>query len=467
MRRKRAGRIAPGPAVFVVTLALALAPLVWAQRTQLKPGWNLFSPQQDAELGRQLSQDAEKQLPMLNNARVDDYLNRLGQRLAANAPGEKFSYRFRAVNDRSINAFALPGGYLYIHRGVIEAAENEAQLAGVMGHEIAHASLRHGTNQASRASAAQLGLGILGGVLGSGSTGAVLTQVGANIFAGTFLLTYSRNAERQADLGGTQMLYDAGYDPRAMAQFFEKLHAQGQRSRMPEWFSSHPRPENRMELAMEEVQRLGGPPPNYRTDSAEFQEIKRLVASMPEPPKSGGGASSGAAGGSAPASAPAAPASRLRQLDHPWLTIGYPENWRVYAQGAAATVAPEGGIVRGASGNTEVAWGAMLNVFSPQADSRGRITVEAATQQLINSMRQRNSGLRVRQSARRVTVGGQRGLSTVLDNPSALGGREIIWMVTALRGNDLVWFLGVAPEKDFRGYERTFQAMVGSIRFRR
>lgn len=459
MRGKRGAGLAAGPVAFIVTLALVLAPALWAQRTPLKPGWNLFSPQQDAELGRQLSQDAEKQLPMLNHARVDEYLNRLGQRLAVHAPGEKFSYRFRAVNDRSINAFALPGGYLYVHRGVIEAAENEAQLAGVMGHEIAHASLRHGTNQASRGYAAQLGLGVLGGVLGSGSTAAVLTQVGANIFAGTFLLKYSRNAERQADLGGTQMLYDAGYDPRAMAQFFEKLHAQGQRSRMPEWFSSHPRPENRMELAMEEVQRLGGPPANYRTDSAEFQEIKRLVAALPEPPKSGSGA--------APVAAPAAPASRLRQLDHPWLTIGYPENWQAYAQGAAATVAPEGGIVRGAGGRTEVAWGAMLNVFSPQADSRGRISVEAATQQLVNQMRQGNPDLRVRQAARRVTISGHRGLSTLLDNPSAAGGREIVWMVSVLRGNDLVYFLGVAPERDFRSYERTFQAMVSSIRFRR
>jgi len=160
-------------------ISLTLASSAFAQRTPLKPGgMNFFSPQQDVELGQKVAQDAERQLAMLNRPQVDDYLNRLGRRLAANAPGEKHPYQFKCVNDSTINAFALPGGFLYINRGTIEAASNEAELAGVMGHEIGHVALRHGTNQASKQYLAQAPLAILGSVLGGNSAGAILAQVG-------------------------------------------------------------------------------------------------------------------------------------------------------------------------------------------------------------------------------------------------------------------------------------------------
>ena len=162
---------------------------------------------------------------MLNNARLDTYVNNLGRRLAAKAPGEKYPYRFKVVNEKSINAFALPGGPVYINRGAIEAADNEAQLAGVLAHEISHVALRHGTNQASKASAAQLPLAILGGVIGNDTTKGALAQLGASFAVNSILLKYSRTAESQADIMGTQILYDAGYDPRAMAQFFQKIEA--------------------------------------------------------------------------------------------------------------------------------------------------------------------------------------------------------------------------------------------------
>lgn len=267
--------------VLVAALALLLAPLAWADRTQLKPGWNMFSPEQDVEVGQQVSQDAEQQLPMLNNSRVDDYLNDLGRRLATKAPGEKYPYQFKAVNDQAINAFALPGGPIYINRGVIEAADNEAQLAGVMAHEISHVALRHGTNQASKASAAQLPLAILGGLLGSNSTAAALTQLGANFAVNSVLLKYSRSAETEADTLGTQILYDSGYDPRAMAQFFEKIQAQNRGGQPVEFFSNHPNPGNRIERVGEEIDNLGGVRRGSDTSSREFDRIKQSLQSLP------------------------------------------------------------------------------------------------------------------------------------------------------------------------------------------
>ena len=169
-------------AAIAVALALVLAPLqtALAERTQLRPGWNMFTPEQDVQLGKEASQQAEKQVQLLNDRRVDDYLNRLGQRLASKAPGYKYPYSYRAVNDRAINAFALPGGPVYINRAIIETADSEAQLAGVMAHETAHVALRHGTNQATKAQAWQMPLAILGAASGNGIL-AALTQLGARL----------------------------------------------------------------------------------------------------------------------------------------------------------------------------------------------------------------------------------------------------------------------------------------------
>src|SRR5438477_3293311 len=267
---------------FFVGLSLLLVPGASAQRTQLKPGWNKFSPQDDITLGKRAATDAERQLPLCNAPKVDAYLTELGVRLAAKLPtgGVQYPFEFHCVNDKAINAFALPGGFVYVNRGAIEAADNEAQLAGVMAHELSHVALRHGTNQATKAQAAQGFLGIASGIFGGSAGGALLTQLGA-FAAGGVLLRYSRSAESQADVMGTQVLYDSGYDPRAMAQFFEKLEAESQGKNPPEFFSDHPNPEHRVERVDEEVEKLGGVQPNFKRDSAEFEAVKREVLALP------------------------------------------------------------------------------------------------------------------------------------------------------------------------------------------
>ena len=181
-------------------------------------------------MGRQVSKEAESQLSIIRNGDIASYIDSLGRQLASRAPGEKYPYQFKVVNDKAINAFALPGGFVYVNRGAIEAADNEAQIAGVMAHEIGHVVLRHGTNQASKAYVAQAPLSILGGVLGSNSIGSVLAQLGIGFAANSLFLKYSRDAESQADLMGTQILYDSGYNPNAMVEFFEKIQAESKGS---------------------------------------------------------------------------------------------------------------------------------------------------------------------------------------------------------------------------------------------
>jgi predicted Zn-dependent protease len=291
---------------------------------------------------------------------VDGYLNSLGRRLAEKAPGEKYPYQFKGVNDMSINAFALPGGFLYVNRGTIEAAENEAQLAGVMGHEIGHVALRHGTNQATKAYAWQLPLAAVGGVVGSNSLAGVLAQLGAGFAVNSVLLKYSRDAERQADLVGTQILYDNRYDPRAMAQFFEKIEAEGKGGRPPQFLSSHPNPENRMQSVLKETEKLGGLPANYKSDSAEFQEIKRYIRSLPPAPK-GGSQRQPSRQEQGRLQKPPRPSDRLQTYSGELLQLSHPDNWRVYGQGHSQTLAPEGGIV----GDQALGYGVIISVLSP------------------------------------------------------------------------------------------------------
>jgi len=191
-------------------------------QTNVKPGFNLFSPEQDIEIGRQSAAEVERQMPLVKDAAAQRYLNGVGRRLTQQAPGAKYPYQFKLVNAAEINAFALPGGFMFVNRGLIEAASSEGELAGVMAHEISHVALRHGTNQASKASLAQSGLGVLGGAMGGGGLSEIIGAVGGFGLNAVFL-KFSRKAEEQADIVGTQILAKAGYDPMDMARFFEKL----------------------------------------------------------------------------------------------------------------------------------------------------------------------------------------------------------------------------------------------------
>jgi len=441
---------------------LVLVSVQWAfpQRTQLKPGRNLFSPQQDVELGRQVAQDAEQKLPMLNDSRVDDYLNRLGKKLAANAPGEKYPYQFKCVNDASINAFALPGGFLYVNRGTIEAADNEAELAGVIGHEIGHVALRHGTNQATKQYLAQFPLAILGGVLGSNSFGSILAQMGTAFTLNSVLLKYSRNDERQADLLGAQILYDSGYDPRYLATFFDKLET---RQRGSDFFSSHPNPENRIQTINAEISRLGPGNAGGTNNSADFRKIQQRLKSLPPAPEAGSIQDQGRDSGVRSQGRPARPSSRYQGFSVDNMNVRHPDNWEAFGESRAFTLAPRGGIVE--SGNAEaLAYGAIMSVYQPSSGSRPGL--KEASDQLVRELQSSNSAMRLSNDRGQIRVDGQPALSRIFINNSPLSGREMDWMVTVLRPEGLVYFIFVAPEQEFGDYQRAFEEILDSVRFK-
>lgn len=276
---------------MLLTLGLvALSPvLLYAvERFNFQPGFNLFSRDQDVEVGRKASAEIDSNLPLIQDGQVDGYVSGLGMRLSAVAPnqsgGAKYPWTFRVVNSSEINAFALPGGFIYVNRGAIEAAQDEAQIAGVLAHEEGHVVMRHGTHQASEMMLAQAPLSILAGLLGqSSSLASQLAQLGLSFGVNSILLRNSRSAESQADEVGTYILYRVGYDPHAMAQFFEIIQRKYPQQTI-QFFSDHPNPGNRIRNVDEEIPRLG-PGKNWKEDSPEFQAVKRKLQHMPPAPK--------------------------------------------------------------------------------------------------------------------------------------------------------------------------------------
>jgi len=275
----------PHRAAVVLAIALIAASPLHAQ-TAVAPSHNKYTPAQDVSLGRQAAEDIEDQLPLLRDRSVNSYVSSLGRRLVNAIPSnmrrDEFRYSFRVVNVRDVNAFALPGGPIYINRGMLEAARSEGELAGVLAHELSHVVLRHGTAQATKATPYQLGAlaGAVAGALIGGRVGTVVSQ-GTQIGLGTAFLRFGRQFEREADLLGAQIMARAGYDPRQMASMFETLQrASGPGG--PEFLSSHPNPGNRQAAIAREAEMLRVSGRN--SNSSDFRNAQARLDRMSAAP---------------------------------------------------------------------------------------------------------------------------------------------------------------------------------------
>jgi beta-barrel assembly-enhancing protease len=430
-------------------------------------GFNMFSAQEEVQAGQQSAGKVAAQLPVLPDSDpVTIYVQRLGAQLAAHAPGEKWPYSFHVVNQKEINAFALPGGPVFVNVGTIQAADNEAELAGVMAHEISHVVQRHGTRAASKQMAAQLPLAVLGGVMGQGAL-SQMAQMGLGFGLGSYFLKNSRKSESEADLLGTDIMYDTGFNPRAMADFFEKIQSQGG-ARGPQFFSDHPDPGNRAQAVGAEVATLPRKA-SYRSDSAEFRDVKQRVATMKPLTAQQIAARQGqgmTAGSGAPAPGGVQPVASLRSFSHRDFTISYPENWQLYGdQNSAVTIAPQGGVIQNA-----VAYGFMINTYQPED---ANASLDQSTHDLLSSLRQANPDVRQIGQDENIRINGVAGKSVDLIGTSPLkdqSGRpnqERDWLVAVKRRDGtLLYVVAIAPDKDFESLRPTFEQMLKSMRMR-
>lgn len=257
----------------------ACAVAVIAGGSLLPAQFRLISVNDEIALGREAQQQVRKEVPQVTDGQVTRYIGGIGRRLAARAGGPRYPYSFTVANHREINAFALPGGPVWVHRGAIAAASNEAQLASVLAHEVAHIAQRHAADQISKQLVANGLIGFLGAVLGNDRS-AQTAQLGARILAGGYMLKFSRDDEREADAVGATIMRRAGWDAREMVAFMEKLRQEQGRnpSAVESFLSSHPAPGERAQRLRNSV-RAGG-----TRDSAAFRNVKGRLARMPAAP---------------------------------------------------------------------------------------------------------------------------------------------------------------------------------------
>ena len=454
---------------WLTLIAIAVMPLAALAQTQLKYHSNKFSIQDDVKLGRQAAQEAEQQFPLLRDEQVQDYVERVGSRLVAAIPSQfrhpEFQYYFKVVNARDINAFALPGGPMYVNRGMIEAARTEGEMAGVMAHEISHVALRHGTAQATKGQkySTLAGIaGIAGAILGGPAVG----QLAQAPFA-VYLLKFSREYETEADILGAQIMAQAGYNPADLANMFRTIERQGGGS-SGGFLSSHPSPKDRYARINREAQMLRVNAGNV--DSREFARIQERLGgyqrapSMAEISRSGQRYPVGENTGNYPTNAPSGrveyPSSRYQNVSifNGGVRVSVPQNWRQVGDGSSVWFVPEGGYGQ-YNGQPVFTHGASFGIA--QTNNRN---LSRSTQELINNLAQGNSNLRSGGS-QRTTMAGRNALFTNLSNVNEATGRpEVVRLITTqLQNGQLFYMIAVAPQNE-RNFEGAFETILRSVR---
>lgn len=470
--------------VALVLVALLAAPawLLAAVAPELPdpgtvPG---VTKQQQERAGLQASGEVYKQMPVLPDSNpVTQYVQRLGQRLQAVIPTEySWPYQFHVVPQKEINAFALPGGPIFVNLGTINAADNEAELVGVMAHEMSHIYMQHSMKAARSRSTPSALAGLLGGILGAyGGPIGSLASLGVQIGAGAVLMKYSRQDEAQADAVGAIIMYKAGYNPQAMADFFRKLEQQGGGSGGPQFLSDHPNPGNREAAIQKEI--ADWPPEQWRGDSSQFRQAKSAAQAITaytaqqiaQGAKQGIWARQNSQGGAAPAARQvtstddiAAPlavtaSNNLVRLQHTGYRIAYPDNWQVVGNTQSpVTIAPQGGLVQSA-----VACGVLIDQYRPRSPNQ---PLDEITNELIGTLQQQDPHLRVIGAPQSITVNGVSGRSVDLAGVSPVQRdgqpeRERDWLVTVPRPDGtLAYLVFVSPESAFPSLRPTFESML-------
>jgi Zn-dependent protease with chaperone function len=460
---------------WLTLVGALLAVHVAAAQTKITPPKNKFSPEQDVQLGREAAAEVRKQYPIITNDALAGYLDRLGRRLVAAAPPELnnpiFEYSFTPVNIKDINAFALPGGPMFVNRGMFEAAAGEGEVVGVMAHELSHVLLRHGTANATKAQGFQLGqlAGAIAGAIVGGGWGQVISE-GSSFGLGAAFLRYSREYEKQADLLGAQIMARAGYDPRDLGRMFETIQKES-RSGAPQWLSSHPDPGNRSAYIAREAAMLQIAP--RQMQPAEFQQARSLFASLPparsmaevERASAGGGGSRpggntsvGRIGDPVPP-----PSSQYRTVQGGNLfDVSVPQNWQALSSTNAVKFVPQNGYGVVDGGQSVFTHGVELGVA--RASSRD---LQDATAALVSNFARSNPDLRQASETRNIRLSQRSGLGVALVNRSALGGNEQIGLYTTfLADGNLFYIATIVPDREANQYAPVFDRIARSLRLR-
>jgi hypothetical protein len=423
----------------------------------LKPGWNLYSRQQDMQIGAQSALQVRMHYAEVRDPFLEDYIRRVGERLQATPEARQggFRFTFTLLNVQQVNAFALPGGPMFIFTGLLKATENEAQLAGVMAHEMSHVILRHGTHEASKAKSVNLLAQLAGAAAGGNTTAAgQLASVGLGLGANSFILHFSREAESEADALGSHLMAEAGYNPIEMARFFETLASLT--SQGSQFFSDHPSPGNRERAIEAEIRGL--PQREYGSETGDFQRARAALGSL----------GPGAPGSNSVVSTlpvPAPPPATWRTLSANLFDLAFPASWSVHGEGnPPVTIAPPDGLVKVADGKVLMSYGAQVDYY----DAGPNLSIGTATLKLIGYLHERDPNIQLlsTQQQRNIRVNDSEGIITALRGISPSGGPETVVLLTVARPQGVFYIVFTSPQQSFPQFQRTFEAMISSIRFK-
>ena len=492
---------------LLCSVALLAATHAYAQTetpTFPNPGKTSMSREQQHALGMQAAAQVFQQMPVLPDDSPESlYIRQLGQKLVATIPAQySWPFEFHVVPQKDINAFALPGGQMFVNIGTITAAKNEAELAGVMGHEMSHVYMQHSAKQAGKAQTtsmlagiAEIALGVTGVGEKAGGLVGQLGQMGIQMGAEGMMMKYSRSDESQADAVGTLILYKAGYNPQAMADFFKTLADQSGPA-PSQLFSDHPNPGNREQAIQKQI--ANWPTATYLKDSPGFTQVHQHAKSVKAytaqeiqaGAKSGqwaslnakNGAGLNSAGESAfltKSSAAATtsptrvslrnvlPNDRTVNDNLGPIKITHPENWTVTLpeqRGQFVTIAPAEGVA-----SSGVGYGVLLNGAGSQGQ---KVSIDDMTVALIQQIKETNE-MEQLGKPEAITVGGKEGRSTFLRSPSPFpdaNGQtqpERDWLVTVQQSDgSMIFMIFIAPQADFSTLQPTYEAMLKSVQFR-
>jgi len=461
------------PRFLLTAGAIVTSATLVVGQTRIAQPSNKYTPEQDVQLGNQAAAEVRQQLPIMRDDAVTSYIEDVGRRLVAAIPAElqhsQFHYTFEAVNVREINAFALPGGPMFVNRGMIEAAHTEGEVAGVMAHEISHVALRHGTAQASKATKYEIGsiLGAIGGAIIGGNLGQIIGQ-GVQFGVGTAFLRFSREFEKQADIEGSHIMAAAGYDPRDMANMFKTIEKQSNGSG-PEWLSDHPNPGNRSEYITREAESLRVN--NPLTNTQAFERVQAHLRTLPKAPTTEEATrNSGRRGpqptgtsGRRPTGRVEPPSTQYRSYDEGNIfRVSIPSNWRELPNNETVTFAPDGAY-GDYNGQSTFTHGIEFGVARNESHD-----LQTATQELVDDLARGNPRLSRPSGFRRASIDGRSALQTTLVNVSEItgGNEQIQLMTTQLKDGNLFYAIAVIPDAEASAYRSTFNKIVNSVTLR-
>jgi predicted Zn-dependent protease len=472
-----------------VTLSTLVAVLSWAvtpRPPQLPDPGNAHMSRADQEkLGLKAAAEVYQQMPVVPDSNpIAKYVQQLGAKLKKQIPAQySWPYQFHVVQQKEVNAFALPGGPIFINVGTITAAQNEAQLAGVMAHEMSHVYMQHSAKQAHKnilpnilAGIGQIAGGVIGGAAGS------IASAGGQMVGGVLSLRYSREDEAQADSVGAIIMFKAGYNPMELAHFFDNLAKQGNGG--PQFLSDHPNPGNRAEAIAKEIQ--DWPHKQYVADSPAFQDARKqadgvqayTAEQISAGAKEGKWARQNMQTGAVPASlrqgvqASASgpglqnvsldqvrPDQNFTEIHAQGLSISYPSNWSTAAGQNSITIAPKAGVSQNA-----LAYGVIV------AKLEGGGSLDQATQSMAENLERSNPGLKQDGQPEIIPANGTQASSVYFagNSPLQQNGaplRERDWLVVVpASGGSYVSLIFISPERDFAALKPTFQKMLQSLR---